>query len=200
MTLFNDLYKVQKKDLEKTVNVLTDAFAVESMWKEVFNDEEKNHALTEVMVRFCLKYGNVVATSENIEGVMALAPYDKAMTAWRIIRSGAFLLSMKISKEAKMMEVLTNAVEEAKKSLNLAPYIHLLIMGVSQIFQGKGHGGQLLRAVIEKAETERKSIYLETQKEANISLYEKYGFSVEKKVMLPDPLNLPMWLMILNSN
>jgi ribosomal protein S18 acetylase RimI-like enzyme len=48
-------------------------------------------------------------------------------------------------------------------------------------------------------ETERKSIYLETQKEANISLYEKYGFSVEKKVMLPDPLNLPMWLMILNS-
>ena len=200
MTLFNDLYKVQKKDLEKTVNVLTDAFAEESMWKEVFNDEEKNHALTEVMVRFCLKYGNVVATSENIEGVMALAPYDKAMTAWRIIRSGAFLLSMKISKEAKMMEVLTNAVEEAKKSLNLAPYIHLLIMGVSQKFQGKGYGGQLLRAVIEKAETERKSIYLETQKEANISLYEKYGFSVEKKVILPDPLNLPMWLMILNSN
>ena len=199
MTLFGNLHEIQKKELKNAVNVLTDAFAEESMWKEVFNDEEKNRALTEVLVRYCLKYGNVVATSENIEGVMALAPYDKAMTAWRIIRSGAFLLSMKISKEAKMMEVLTNAVEEAKKSLYLSTYIHLLIMGVSQEFQGKGFGGKLLKAVIEKSETERKPIYLETQKEENVTLYEKYGFSVKKKIILPEPLNLPMWLMVRNS-
>jgi GNAT superfamily N-acetyltransferase len=94
------------------------------------------------------------------------------------------------------MTVLINAVEEAKKSLNLAPYIHLLIMGVSQEFQGKGFGGKLLRALIEKAETEKKPIYLETQKEDNINFYEKYGFSVKKKIMLPEPLNLPMWLML----
>jgi GNAT superfamily N-acetyltransferase len=100
---------------------------------------------------------------------------------------------MKIANEAKKMEVLTNAVEEAKKSLNLDPYIHLLIMGVSQ---GKGFGRKLLRALIEQAETEKKTIYLETQKEENVQFYEKYGFSVEKKIMLPEPLNLPMWLML----
>ena len=131
---------------------------------------------------------------------MAIAPHDKDMTALRIIRSGAFFLSLKISSEAKKMEVLSNAVEEAKKSLNLASYIHLLIMGVSQEFQGKGFGGQLLRAVIEKADIERVPIYLETQKEANVNLYEKYGFSVKKKIILPEPLNLPMWLMVRNSN
>ena len=196
MALFDNLHKIQKKDLQNAVNVLTDAFSEESMWKEVFKNEEKNRALTEVMVRFCLKYGNVVSTSENIEGVMAIAPYDKDMTTWRIILCGAFFLSMQIAGEAKIMQVLTKAVEEAKKSLNLGPYIHLLIMGVSQEFQGKGFGGQLLRAVIEKAEIEELPIYLETQKEANVSLYEKYGFSVKKKVILPDPLNLPMWLMI----
>ena len=196
MSLISDLYKIKKKNLKNAVNVLTNAFSEDSMWKEVFKDEDKNRVLTEVMVRFCLKYGNVVSTSENIEGVMAIAPYDKDMTTWRIIRCGAFFLSMQIAREAKIMQVLTKAVEEAKKSLNLGPYIHLLIMGVSQEFQGKGFGGQLLRAVIEKAEIENLPIYLETQKEANVSLYEKYGFSVEKKVILPDPLNLPMWLMI----
>jgi GNAT superfamily N-acetyltransferase len=170
------------------------------MWKEVFNDEDKNRVLTEVMVRFCLKYGNVLSTSENLEGVMAIAPHDKDMTALRVIRSGAFILSMKIANEAKIMKVLSNAIEEAKKSLNLGPYIHLLIMGVSQEFQGKGFGGKLLRAVIEKAEIERKPIYLETQKEENVNLYEKYGFSVKKKIILPEPLNLPMWLMVRNSN
>jgi GNAT superfamily N-acetyltransferase len=130
---------------------------------------------------------------------MAIAPYDKDMTALRIIRSGAFFLSMKISNEAKKMKVLSNAIEEAKKSLNLDPYIHLLIMGVSQEYQGKGFGGKLIRAIIEKAETEKKPIYLETQKEENVTLYEKYEFSVKKKIILPEPLNLPMWLMVRNA-
>ena len=200
MTSFDDLYKIRKKDLQNAVDVLTNAFSEESMWKEVFNDEEKNRALTEVMVRFCLKYGHVLSTSDYLEGVMAIAPYDKDMTTLRIIRSGAFFLSMQIASEAKIMKVLSNAIEEEKKSLNLGPYIHLLIMGVSQEFQGKGFGGKLLRGVIEKAETDRMPIYLETQKEANVGLYEKYGFDVKKKTILPKPLNLPMWLMVRNSN
>ena len=94
------------------------------------------------------------------------------------------------------MEILSKAVEEAKRSLNLDPHIHLLIMGVSQEFQGNGFGGKLLRALIEKAQTENKSIYLETQKEDNVTFYEKYGFSVKKKIMLPEPLKVPMWLML----
>ncbi|UCE38355.1 MAG: GNAT family N-acetyltransferase [Thermoplasmata archaeon] len=196
MNLISDLYKIQKKDLKNAVNVLNDAFSEDSMWKEVFDDEDKNRVLTEVMVRFCLKYGNVLSTSDNLEGVMAITPHDKDMTALRVIRSGAFFLSMKIASESKKMKVLSKAIEEAKKSLNLGPNIHLLIMGVSQEFQGKGFGGKLLRAVIEKAETERKPIYLETQKEENINFYEKYGFSVKKKIILPEPLNLPMWLMV----
>jgi len=196
MSLINDLYTVQKKDLKNAVDVLNNAFSKESMWQEVFTDEEKNRILTEVMVRFCLKYGDVFATSDKLEGVMAIAPHDKDMTTWRIIRSGGFFLSMKIANEAKKLEVLTNAVEEAKKSLNLGSYIHLLIMGVSQEFQGKGFGGKLLRALMEKAEAERKPIYLETQKEENVNFYSKYEFSVKKKIILPEPLNLPMWLMV----
>jgi predicted GNAT family N-acyltransferase len=196
MSLISDLYKIQKKDLDKAVTVLNNAFSDDSMWKEVFNDEEKNRILTEVMVRFCMKYGAVFSTSVKLEGVMAIAPYGKDMTMFRIINSGAFLLSMKIAKEGKKMKILSDAVEEAKKSLNLNLYIHLLIMGVSQESQGKGLGGKLLRALIEKSETEKKPIYLETQKEDNINFYKKYGFSVKKKIILPEPINLPMWLMV----
>ena len=196
MTLINDLYKIQKKNLKKAVNVITSAFSKESMWKEVFSDEEKNRILTEVMVRFCLKYGNVFATSNRFEGVMAIAPHDKEMSAWTLLRSGALFLSMKISNEAEKMKILSDAVEEAKKSLNLQKYIHLLIMGVSLDCHGKGFGGKMIKALIEKSEIQNIPIYLETQKEENVSLYEKYGFFMKKKIVLPDPLNLPMWLMI----
>jgi hypothetical protein len=178
MTLISELYTIQKKDLKNAVNVLTNAFSDDSMWKEVFNDEDKNRILTEVMVRFCLKYGAVLSTSDNVEGVMAIAPHDKDMTTWRIIRSGAFFLSMKIANEAKKMEVLTNAVEEAKKSLNLDPYIHLLIMGVSQ---GKGFGRKLLRALIEQAETEKKRYIWRRKKKRMFSSMKSMDFLLRKK-------------------
>ncbi len=106
MSLISDLYKIQKKDLTNAVNVLNNAFSEESMWKEVFKNEKKNRALTEVMVRFCLKYGNVLSTSDKLEGVMAITPHDTDMTTWRIIRSGAFFLSMKMRNEVKKMTVL----------------------------------------------------------------------------------------------
>ena len=115
MSLISDLYKIQKKDLKKAVNVLNNAFSEDSMWKEIFNNEEKNRSLTEIMVRFCLKYGEVLSTSDKIEGVMAIAPYNKDMTMFRIIRSGAFLLSMKLANEGKKMKILSDTVEEAKK-------------------------------------------------------------------------------------
>ena len=86
-------------------------------------------------------------------------------------------------------------MEEEKKNLSIGPYIYLPIIGVSQEFQGKGLGGKLLNALIEKAEIERKSIYLETGIETNVTLYEKYGFYVYKKINFP-VLNLPMWLMV----
>jgi len=69
-------------------------------------------------------------------------------------------------------------------------------MAVSKEFQGKGFGGKFLRAVIEKSEIEKKPIYLETQNEKNVKLYEHFGFHVAKKIDLPDPVNLPMWLMV----
>jgi len=196
MSLISDLDKLKKQDIKKAANVLANAFSVDPLWKEIFNDEDKFRVQFEFFLRFCMKYGNVFSTSNNFEGVMAILPHDKDMNLWRIIRSGAFFLSMKISSVAKKMAPIYKLIEEGKKNLDIGPYIHLFIMGISQEFQGKGFGGKLLRAIVEKAEIERKPMYLETQNEKNVTLYEKYGFYVVKKINLPDPINLPMWLMV----
>jgi len=195
MSLISDLYKIQKKDIKKAANVLANAFSEHPMWKKIFKEEDKFSVMFEVMVRFCMRYGNVVSTSDNLEGVMTIAPHDKDMTALRVIRSGAFFLSLKLVSAFKMIKEGIELMEEEKKNLSIGPYIHLAIIGVSQEFQGKGFGGKLLRAVVEKAEIERKSIYLETGIETNVTLYEKYGFYVHKKINFPG-LNIPMWLMV----
>ncbi len=195
MSLISDLYKIKKKDIKKAANVLGNAFSEDPMWKKVFKKEDKYRVVSEIAVRFGVKYGNVFSTSDNLEGVMAIAPYDKDTNVWRIIRSGAFFLSMKLLSVLKKMKPVGEIIKEEKRNLSIGTYIYLAIIGVSQEFQGKGFGGKLLRAVVEKAEIERKSIYLETQIETNVKLYEKYGFYVYKKINLP-VLNLPLWLMV----
>jgi ribosomal protein S18 acetylase RimI-like enzyme len=196
VSLISDLYKLKKEDIKKAANVLVSAYTEDPMLEIIFKDEDKRRIQFEVMLRFCMKYGDVYSTSNNFEGVMAIAPHDKDMTIWRTIRSGGFFLGMKIASVSKMMKQSIKLIEETKKNLNLNSYVYLFIIGVLQEFQGKGFGGKLLRAIIEKADIERKSMYLETQNEKNVSLYEKYGFYVVKKVNLPDPMNLPFWFMV----
>jgi ribosomal protein S18 acetylase RimI-like enzyme len=201
MSLISDLYKLKKKDIKKAADVLVSAYTEDPMLKIILKEEDKRRVQFEVMLRFCVKYGNVFSPSDNLEGVMAIAPHDKDMTVWRTFRSGGFFIGMKIASIAKMMKESTKLIEEAKKNLNLGhPYIYLFIIGVPQELQGKSFGGKLLRAIVEKAEIERTPMYLETQNEKNVSLYEKYEFHVVDKVNLPDPVNLPMWLMIRDAN
>ena len=69
------LYRVQKKDISKSVKVLADAFRHDPVWNKIYereSDIEKRfRAHFEVPVRYCLKYGEVYATSEDLEGVVA---------------------------------------------------------------------------------------------------------------------------------
>jgi len=196
MSLINDLYKIKKKEIKKAANILTSAFYDDPIYNKMNISEDKRRKIFEMMIKFSFRYGNLISTSENLEGVMAINPHDKDMTFWRIIRSGAFFTSLKLASIQKTMGAVEKAMKEPKKNLDIGAYIYLFTIGVSQEFQGKGFGGKLLRAIVEKADTERKPMYLETQNEKNVSLYEKYGFYIYKKIDLPDPLNLPMWLMV----
>ena len=197
MSLISDLYKLEKKDIKKAVNVFLSAYSDDPMFEKFIKEEDKRRAQFEIMTRFCVKYGDVFSTSDNFEGVMAILSHDKGdMTGWRVFRSGGFFLGLKLLSLQKIMGQSAKAIEEAKKDLDIGPYIFLFIMAVSQEFQGKGFGGKFLRAIIEKSEIEKKPIYLETQNEKNVKLYEHFGFHVVKKINLPDPVNLPMWLMV----
>jgi hypothetical protein len=53
----------------------------------------------------------------------------------------------------------------------------------------------LLRALIAHSEQVKRPIYLETETEKNVRMYERFGFTVVKQITLP-VINLPMWEMV----
>jgi ribosomal protein S18 acetylase RimI-like enzyme len=198
-TQLDNLYRVQKKDAHRAAVMLADAFQHDPAWNAVFADAtvaQRAYAF-EAPVRYCMKYGEVHAPSEALEGVAAWVPGELAdMTLWRILRCGALWSGMKVGTDiaVRMRPVFRPIELDRKAYITGKPYIYLQIIGVATAFQGQGFGGKLLRALIEKSEQTGVSLYLETETEANVNMYEHFGFTVIKKIVLPI-IDLPMWEM-----
>ena len=200
----DNLYEVQKKDIPKAGVTLADAFQNHPLWSRFLKDEAKldeRGGFFEAPIRYCFKYGEVYATSERLEGIAVWVPGDLAdMTIWRLIQSGAIvsgLGAMRVCTKLVQQQVRILGPLEADRKANMKgrAYIYLMIIGVATQFQGQGLGGKLLRAVIEKGEQMELPIYVETETEKNIRMYENLGFRQIKQVTLPI-VDLPQWELI----
>jgi ribosomal protein S18 acetylase RimI-like enzyme len=203
---YTNLYKLQnKKDIQKAGVVLADAFQNDPVWTKVFekeaNDLKKMSAWYESAVRYCLKYGEVYATSEKLEGIAGLVPGDFSdMTMWRALRSGSIQSGMKMGMAMsmhaqKMKRIFAPLQADRKANMKGRAYIYFMIVGVASKFQGQGHGEKLIGSIIDLNEQKGLPIYLETETVRNVKMYEKLGFKLIKQITLP-VINRPMWEMV----
>ncbi|MDZ7725795.1 MAG: GNAT family N-acetyltransferase [candidate division KSB1 bacterium] len=193
------LYEIQKKDIPKAGVVLADAFQFDPLWNKIFegeaNLEAKFRACFETPVRFCYKYGEVYAPSDNLEGIAAYVPGSHSnMTPWRMLLSGAFLSGMRMGTHVgrKMAPVFKPLDQDRKQHMKNKEFLYLFIIGVSTAHQGKGYGGKMLRHLIEQSDSAGIPIYLETETRDNVAMYETFGFRVLKNGILP-MIDQPMW-------
>ena len=196
------LYRVQKRDITKVGKVLADAFQHDPVWLELYkgesHSEEKFAANFETGVRLCYAYGEVYAPSEALEGVIAWVPGKYAdMNMWRVIRSGALGSAMRMGMNIarKMRPVFKQIVVDRHKHMAGTDYLYIMMLGVTTRLQGQGFGRKLLDAAIDKSERERLHLYLETETEENVKMYEHFGFRLLDRITLP-VIELPMWEMV----
>ena len=196
------LYRVQKGDIVQASKVLADAFQRDPLWKKIYEGDpdikKRFHAFFEGGVRYCLKYGELYAPSENMEGIIGLVPGKYAdMNAWRAILSGSMGVGMRIglSTAMKMGTIFKSVVGDRREHMAGCAFLYVLVFGVATELQGKGFGRKLMDAAIEKSEREGLHLYLETETEENVKMYEHFGFRLLKRVNLPI-VGLPMWEMV----
>ena len=132
------LYKVQKGDIVRAASVLADAFQRDPVWNKICEGEsdfeKRFRAIFEMPVRYCLKYGEVYAPSENLEGVIGWIPGKYAdMNALGMIRSGGMGAAMRIGLNAakKMGPVFKPLAEDRREHMAGCIYLYPLIVGVA---------------------------------------------------------------------
>ena len=194
------LYRLETGDIPQAVEVLFNAFQDDPVFNAIFEgaNPKQRKAFYETPLRYCMKYGEVWAPSMELEGIAGWARGEHAeMSLWRLLISGGIWSGMKMGQEySQMMAKVFKPVEEdRKKHMGDHPFLYLFIIGVASEHQGQGFGRVLLDGLIGIAEDGQLPVYLETETEANVRLYEKFGFEVIDKVDLP-VIGLPMWEMV----
>lgn len=196
------LYRVQKTDIKQVSLVWADAFQNDPMWIKIYEDSpditRDLRFAFEVSARHCLKYGDLLAVSPQMEGVIGIVPgeYDD-MTPGRIVRSGGITASIRMGFGAlkKMIPIFVPVSEDRHKHMEGRTYLYLYIIGVSSSMQGRGYGRKLMEAAIERADKEKLPLYLETESEENVKMYEHFGFRLIQQINLPI-IDVPMWEMV----
>ena len=84
------LYKIKKKDIKAAGMVLAKAFEQDPVWAEILKDEsfKSKCKFWESPIIYGLKYGEVYAPTDKIEGVIVWLPGKySVMNIWTIIAS-----------------------------------------------------------------------------------------------------------------
>jgi ribosomal protein S18 acetylase RimI-like enzyme len=144
-----------------------------------------------------IRYGEVHATSPDLEGIAVWLPSDNyPVTLWRLLRSVPPSEILGFGRYGgSRMRGLGQYIDAVHG--RLAPFKHwfLQAIGVDPQFQGRGYAGRLLRRMLARIDEAGLPCYLETLEEQNVRLYEHFGFTVAEESAIPET-NLTNWAML----
>jgi len=201
------LYQVSKIEIDKAQSVLTESFANDPFIQYLMGrnnyDLKKASLFHKFVINYGLKYGIVLATSANMEGVAVWLPPNKTeFTAWKSIKAGVISLvkieGINFKKRLqffKRFKGYGNYSAQLHKKYTSFPNWHLLEIGIVNKYRGKGFASKLLRPILDELDKKGLHCYLETHNPVNVEIYRHFGFDVVIEGRLPNT-EKPHWSML----
>ncbi len=179
-----DLLRLTTKERDAAAAVLGRAFAEYDMLRHYFPDENQRHTVADsfvlIALSVCLKYGEVYATSDKMEGVAAWLPPGRApFGIWQVVRSVPLPVIVRFARQgAGRMQAYGRFVDNLHRKLLPEPHWYLQVIGVDPACHGRGFSGRLIRPVLERIDRECMPCALETNIDKNVAIYRRFGFEV----------------------
>ncbi len=131
------------------------------------------------MVRFGCLSGEVYTTAGVIEGAAVALPPGVKWAREKVKAAGLDQLARILGDEAfgRFSEVIEPEARVRVRDM-AGPYWYLLLLGVEPARQGRGLGAELMKPLLERAQTEGVACYLETEQPRNVGFYRSHGFEL----------------------
>ena len=184
------------KDLPWATDVLVEAFDGHPPGVQLFREPGAATKLRYFMERTCryaLMFGEGHASEDKSGVALWLIPDATHMAPWRMFRAGMFSAPFHLGlRDFKAFGAFAKHTDVAHRKAVSEPHYYLFALGVRSEAQGRGVGSRLITDMLERASSEARPVYLETQSPENVSLYERLGFDVVSDAPIPG-LGLRNW-------
>ena len=192
-----------RADVPSLAGVLSRAFFDESQFVWMQPDDDKRASLLPAMFRMEIQHvhpvdrgGQVVLQDGGLVAGAVWAPPGRwKASTWRQL-PGFPRLMMSLGRGnlqslAKRGKALQDSLDRAHPN---EPHWYLAALGVEPAAQGKGVGGALMRAGLDRCDRDGTPAYLECL-ERLVPYYQRFGFSSQGPIAMPDgaPGQVGMW-------
>lgn len=194
----NGLFRLERRHVAGVLESTTRAFEEDPLWTGILPEPgtrlAKMRVLFGFMLRFGVKFGEVYAPSEELEGVAVWLPEKYAETdGWPAMRAGAFWIPFRVDTSSMKRLAAVGRYTSSQRRKHLpGPHRYLALLGVSPEHQRKGYGRRLLRPMLDRLDRENLPAWLDTETEENVRYYERIGFEVRDDHVIPE-INVRMW-------
>ncbi|MEX2681833.1 MAG: GNAT family N-acetyltransferase [Candidatus Sigynarchaeota archaeon] len=185
-------YKPTKADLVKVERTFSDAFYDYPLHKYIVPDDDIRKKLLpkifKVTAVYGYKFGNMVITSENCEGVMLYAPSNEhGPTITQLLKCGALSLVFTRWNVTWLWRFnkVSRIIDKIRKKNAPVPHIYVAYLAVHPAHQGKGYARRLLVPLLKKAGEDHVPCYLETFEAKNVEIYKRIGFKLREECTIP---------------
>ena len=130
----------------------------------------------------------IYADSEEINGFAAWLPFGftGSKTLPFLMNGGlSLILHAGLGIIGRLLTYETYAMNLKKEFTENYDW-YLYNLSIRKDAQGKGLASKLMRPMLQFCDEERMVAYLETNKEANVGLYQHYGFTLMKEELIPN--------------
>ena len=177
-------------DLDTILDILADAFAEDPVMKWVTPKPSYRRYAFELTVPSCLPHGLTYVARDGSGAASWLPPGEPLDSP---VSPGVFWKGLTEYGRGSLLLGLATLVQTQKRHPE-EPHYYLFTIGTRRSARGRGVGGALMRAVLDKCDAERMPAYLESSNIANLPFYRRHGFEVvdELKLVMGGPT---LWLM-----
>ena len=191
---FANLIRLQPNLIKKASYIFADAFNDNPLFKILIPDqaERKNmlHFLFEYLVTYGVKCGTVLCANKDLDAMAILIPESNVNESFfDQLRCGGLKILYQfgrnfLTKQAELGKLVKACHQNSLEKIG-QEHIYLSSLCVHPSKQGTGLAGILLNSLIAYSNRQKIPLYLETAKEANLPLYEHFGFKIIDSIKIP---------------
>ena len=197
----SELLRLSNRHINEASKVFTEAFTDYPLFKHLIEEPTARPRvyplIFKLMVKHTVKFGWAYGTSENMEGIALWLPSERSdISLWSNLTNGGIELLIKAGlRIAYRSMIFTEFASKLHHKVINEPHIYLFQIGVKKQYRGKGNASKLMKPILAYADSEEKSIFLETHDETNLPVYQHYHFETIRHEKIPDS-DVNHWTMI----